>query len=69
MFTYFFLYPLPIVMVAFGLKADNVFAKLVGLAGAFFWYSFLGWNGTYIALLVMVMWWFMWTWFKLIFVR
>lgn len=67
MFTYFFLYPLPILMVAYGLNTDGAAAKMIALIGAFAWYACLGFDGTCVALLVLAIWWVLIRMLKLFF--
>lgn len=68
--TYLFLYPLPILMVAYGANNDDkLFGILVGLIGAAAWYGLLGIDGTVIGLVAMGTWWVLWTMVRVLFGR
>lgn len=63
----FILFPLPILMVAFGVKAESPIGRIIGVTGAFLWYFCLGMNGTYIAILGLIGWGFLYFFFRAIF--
>lgn len=68
--TYMFLYPLPLIMTAFGLiglQKGSLFAVLIGGIGALLWYSWLGFAGTAVAILVVGIWYLLIGTFKILF--
>lgn len=52
------LYPIPILMTAYGLKAETPAGKFIGLVGAILWIFGLGFDGTCIAVVSLLGWWF-----------
>lgn len=54
MFTYMFLYPLPLFITGYGVKSESV---TIAAFGALCWYIFLGWVGTPIAIAAIGCWW------------
>lgn len=65
--TYMFLYPLPLIMVAFGLQRPSLFGLLVGIIGAILWYSWLGFAGTCVAIMVIGVWYVLAATFRILF--
>lgn len=58
-------YPLPILATTYGLKADK---PLITLLGAIGWYA-IGWQGTYIGILAIIGWAFVFSMLGLVFRR